>query len=74
MHPLRIVGLIVLVSGVVIQPIGWIYTHWLTAVSFAAIFMGVLMLFSGREHEGSGGEGSPWRFTGRRNAGGHSWP
>jgi len=75
MNTTRTVGLIVLLVGVVLQPIGWIYTHWFTAVSFAAIFIGVLLLLHGREQEGVGGKGTPWRFTGREMPGdihGHS--
>ena len=54
----RILGLVLLVVGVVLQPIGWAYIHWLTPVSFAAIFVGVLMFIGAthklREEEGNG--------------------
>jgi hypothetical protein len=59
MNALRIVGLLALVSGVILQPIGWMYTHWLTGASFVAIFFGVLLLLHGRQQEGRGGEGGP---------------
>jgi hypothetical protein len=52
----RALGLVCLLAGVVLQPVGWMYTHWLTAVSFAAIVLGVVLLLSGR-HGGS--EGGP---------------
>jgi hypothetical protein len=47
---LRAIGLALLLLGVVLQPIGWAYMHWLTPVSFAAIFFGVL-LFIGASRE-----------------------
>lgn len=49
MSPLRVIGLMVLLIGVVLQPIGWMYTHWLTVPSFIAIAIGVVLLIHGRE-------------------------
>lgn len=40
-------GLILLVVGIVLQPIGWAYVHWLTPASFVLILVGVLLLFLG---------------------------
>jgi hypothetical protein len=60
----NIVGLMLLLVGVVLQPVGWMYTHWATAVSFAAIVAGVLMLYVERRHD----EGNAWAGT-RRPAG-----
>lgn len=68
MNARTIFGLTLLLIGVVLQPVGWMYTHWLTAVSFAAIVAGVLMLYVERHQEGSstgagidrpGGRGMP---------------
>lgn len=47
-----IFGLMLLLAGVVLQPVGWMYAHWLTAVSFALIVAGVLMLYVERHQEG----------------------
>jgi hypothetical protein len=69
----RFIGLFALLVGVVLQPIGWMYTHWVTAVSVAAIFVGVLLLLHGRE--GSDGDGPIGRASGRELPGdihGHS--
>lgn len=67
MGALRAIGLLVLGIGVVLQPVGWIYTHWLTAVSIVAIFAGVFLVIAGKETSGgddlltsrSGGRGVP---------------
>ena len=70
-----IFGLILLLAGVVLQPVGWMYTHWLTAVSFALIVAGVLMLYVERPHEGSSTGDRTDRPTGRDMPGdvhGHS--
>ena len=70
-----IFGLMVLVLGVVLQPVGWTYTHWLTAVSFAAIIAGVLMLYVERQPGGDNEENRTDRRTGRDMPGdvhGHS--
>jgi hypothetical protein len=57
MNSSRIVGLLVLIGGVVLQPVGWMFSHWLTPISFAAIVVGILLLLRSREH-GSTGDGS----------------
>jgi hypothetical protein len=67
MNFIRTVGLVVLLAGVVLQPVGWMYAHWLTAVSFAAIVLGVLLLIHGRNDEGS--DGSVTCATGREMPG-----
>jgi hypothetical protein len=71
----RIVGLFVIIGGVVLQPVGWMFSHWFTPISFAAILIGVLVLLRGREQGGGGGEGTSGRLTGREMPGdihGHS--
>ncbi|WP_431095358.1 hypothetical protein [Polaromonas aquatica] len=40
-------GLLFLVGGIVLQPIGWAYVHWLTPASFVLIVFGVFFLFMG---------------------------
>jgi hypothetical protein len=54
---MRILGLIVLVIGIVLQPIGWMFTQWVTIVSFVAIVIGVWLILSGRHAESDGGHG-----------------
>ena len=39
MNPFRVVGLIILLVGVILQPIGWMYSHWLTPISFLSILL-----------------------------------
>lgn len=75
MNPIRVVGLLVLLVGVVLQPIGWMYTHWLTAASFVAIVVGVFVLIVGRERHIANAGGSDPRTAGREMPGdiyGHS--
>ena len=55
MNTVRACGFGCLLIGVVLQPLGWMYTHWLTAVSFGAIVLGVLLFLSGRTGEVEGG-------------------
>ena len=59
----RVIGLLVLLAGVVLQPVGWMYTHWFTAVSFAAIFVGVILLLQGDED--ADGDSGIRRVSGR---------
>lgn len=40
-------GLFFLGGGIVLQPIGWAYVHWLTPASFVLIVFGVFFLFVG---------------------------
>jgi hypothetical protein len=47
-----IFGLTLLLAGVVLQPVGRMYMHWLTAVSFALIVAGALVLYMKRHQEG----------------------
>jgi hypothetical protein len=69
-------GLLLLGVGVVFQPIGWMYSHWFTVISFAAIALGVAVLFAGREQEPAGDTtASSGKKTGREMPGdihGHS--
>ena len=71
----RILGLVILIFGVVLQPAGWMYSHWLTPISFIAIVAEVMLILRGRELEGAGGGGSSPHLTGREMPGdihGHS--
>ena len=75
MNVRQIFGLVLLLTGVVLQPLGWMYVTELTVVSLVAIVAGVVLLYAerGRESEGSGG-GAPGA-TGRELPGdiqGHS--
>lgn len=65
---MRILGIVVFIAGVVLQPVGWMFTHWLTLVSGLAIVAGVVLIFSGRD-EGGGGDGDPVKLTGREMPG-----
>lgn len=69
MNPSRIVGLLALIGGVVLQPVGWIYSHWLTPVSIVAIFVGVFLLLRSRGLDGSGGGSASGSYTGREMPG-----
>lgn len=53
----HIFGLMLLLMGVVLQPAGWMYTHWLAAVSFASIGAGVLMLYVEHDKRGANAGG-----------------
>ena len=69
MNPSRIVGLLILIGGVVLQPIGWMFSHWITPISIAAIIVGVILLLRGREQGSFDGDGTSGRFTGREMPG-----
>jgi len=69
MSPSRIGGLLILIGGVVLQPVGWMFSHWLTPVSFAAILVGVVLLFRGRKQDGSGSGSESASLTGREMPG-----
>ena len=69
MNTSRIVGLLLLIGGVILQPVGWMFSHWITPLSFAAIVGGVLLLFRGQEHESFYGKGESGRFTEREMPG-----
>jgi hypothetical protein len=45
MNATRIAGLAILITGVVLQPVGWAFVHWLTPASLVLIVTGVLLLF-----------------------------
>jgi hypothetical protein len=53
-----IFGLMLLLAGVVLQPIGRTYLHWLTVVSFALIVAGAVVLYMKRRHEGGNAGGA----------------
>ncbi len=69
MNPFRAVGLIILLVGVILQPIGWMYSHWLTPISFLSIIAGVFLMLRGRQLDGSGEGTSSGRLTGREMPG-----
>lgn len=69
MNASRIGGLVILIIGVALQPVGWMFSHWFTPVSFVAIVVGVLLLLRGREFGISGGNGATERLTGREMPG-----
>lgn len=65
MSPSRIVGLFTLIGGVILQPLGWMFSHWLTPVSFVAILVGVILLLRGHKQDGSDGGEASGPSTGR---------
>ena len=69
MNPSRFVGLLILIAGVILQPIGWMFSHWITPISIAAIVVGVIFLLRGREQGSFDGEGTSGRLTGREMPG-----
>jgi hypothetical protein len=48
MKAVPLIGLALLIIGVMLQPVGWAYVHWVTPISFVAIAAGVLLLLHGR--------------------------
>jgi hypothetical protein len=65
----RIAGLVILLVGVILQPIGWMFSHWFTPVSFIAILIGVFVLLRDRDVEASGNDSSSVHLTGREMPG-----
>ena len=65
MNPSRIFGLLILIGGVALQPVGWMFSHWITPISFVAILVGVILFLRGREQRGFDGEGTSEHATGR---------
>ena len=65
MSPSRTVGLLILMGGVALQPVGWMFSHWLTPVSFAAILVGVVLLLRGRDPDSLSGGSNSESLTGR---------
>ena len=37
------IGLVIILAGVILQPIGWMYFYWVQIVSYALIFIGVFI-------------------------------
>lgn len=61
----RIGGLLILLIGIALQPIGWMFSHWFTPASFVAIVAGVFLFLRGRTLESFDGDGASGRVTGR---------
>ena len=60
-----LIGLVVLLGGVILQPVGWMYSQWIGPVSLAAIVVGVLLVLKGRKDWGLSNVGSGGGSTGR---------
>ena len=43
MEPRNWIGIMIVIAGVIIQPIGWMFHFWLQVASFILIFVGVLI-------------------------------
>lgn len=65
----RVVGLLILLIGVILQPIGWMYSHWVTPISFLLICAGVFVLLRDRKLDGLGEGTSSERISGREMPG-----
>jgi len=48
MEPRNWIGLIFILCGVIIQPIGWMYAFWIQIASFILIFIGVVIFVTQR--------------------------
>ena len=75
MNVRTILAIVLLLVGVVLQPIGWMYATWLAIVSFAAIVAAGLLLYAGRVRAGEGDGGTSGHSAGRGMPGdihGHS--
>jgi uncharacterized membrane protein YgcG len=46
MEPRNWIGIVMLIAGIIIQPIGWMYAFWLQLVSFVFIVLGVSIFFT----------------------------
>jgi len=46
---MRILGFLLLLAGIILQPVGWMFHPTVTLVSAAGIICGVLMLLRGRD-------------------------
>jgi membrane protein implicated in regulation of membrane protease activity len=46
MGPRNWIGLAILLIGVALQPIGWMYYYWIQILSFVLIFIGVNILIT----------------------------
>ncbi|ABE43579.1 hypothetical protein [Polaromonas sp. JS666] len=71
----NILAIVLLLVGVVLQPVGWMYATWLAAASFVAIVAGGLLLYVERGRADEGGGGTSGRSAGREMPGdihGHS--
>jgi len=53
MEPRNWIGIVIILIGVILQPVGWIYLVWLQAVSFVLIAIGVFIFVTQKyiEHE-----------------------
>ena len=43
MEPRNWIGLVFIVAGVILQPIGWMFVFWLQVLSFALLFIGIFI-------------------------------
>lgn len=71
----NILAMALLIAGVVLQPVGWMYASWLAVVSFAAIVAGAALLYFARGTADEGAGGTSGRPGGRDMPGdihGHS--
>jgi len=65
----RVAGILLLIIGVVLQPIGWMFFTWAAVVSFVCLVVGVLFLFRARTEDGGGSDGLLPSPTGREMPG-----
>ncbi|GAB6042880.1 hypothetical protein [Endothiovibrio diazotrophicus] len=65
MEPRNWIGIIIILTGVIVQPVGWMFAFWLQILSFILIFIGVFIFLTQKYIEkteesefGSGSGGS----------------
>lgn len=51
MNPARAIGLLILLGGVALLPVGWMYIRWMMALSIIAISVGLILLMAARDRE-----------------------
>ena len=51
MNPARAIGLLILLGGIALLPVGWMYIRWMMAFSVIAISVGLILLMAARDRE-----------------------
>ena len=71
MEPRNWIGLTIIIVGLILQPVGWMYVFWIQGLSFVLIAIGVLVFATQKILErkiekeyGSGGSGKPGEIHG----------
>jgi hypothetical protein len=51
MNPVRILGVLILLAGAALLPIGWFYARWILAVAIIASSVALILLMAARDRE-----------------------